>query len=159
MSNTKTLVIIGGALAFQQFCGGGFGGLQQFVAQGQANRTQRDQQSQQTTKLQLAQDATKERDKIAKQRYETGCVMVVGNRDRSKFANLVEGQPVLGNADNNPLGVGTIVCDATGLTAEIIPNDKGLPVVGLTAFTADRSVIAAAAKRYPGATFTTSTQQ
>jgi hypothetical protein len=155
MLKPKTLLILAAAAAAQQFLGGGFGGVQQMQAQGQLNRAQREQQSRETTKLDIAQDATKARDKTAKARYQNGCLMVVSGTDKAQLTAITEGLPVIDASRNTPLSVGNVVCDQNGLTGEIVanPTDAKTPVVGLTAFTADRAIVAAAIARYKGAKF------
>jgi hypothetical protein len=48
------------------------------------------------------------------------------------------------------------ICDSNGLTGVIVSNpaDPKTPVVGETAFTSDRAIVAAAAKRYTGTRYT-----
>lgn len=156
MLTPRNLLILGGALAVQQFFGGGFSGLRELQSQGEANRQQRAQQQQTQARLQLSQDAAKQKDQIARQRYQSGCVMVVSSTDKTKLTAITEGQPVTDSARNVPLSVGNIVCDANGLTGEIIPNpsDPKTPVVGNTAFTSDREIVAQAVKRYRGTRYT-----
>jgi hypothetical protein len=155
MLNTKTLVILGLAVAAQHFWGGGFSGLQQMQAQGEINRANRAKSDQAAAQLQISQDGAKARDATAKSRYQSGCLMVVSGDNPRRFTAITEGAPVVDDARNVPLSVGNIVCDANGLTGEIIanPQDPRTPVVGLTAFTADRSVVAAAMNRYRGARY------
>jgi hypothetical protein len=155
MLNPKTLLIIGGAIALQNL-NGGFSGLSEMKTQGDQNRQTRSRQTQEQARLTLAQDAAKQRDQIAHKRYESGCLMVVSSKDTKNLTALSEGQPVIDSARQVPLSVGNIVCDSNGLTGEIIPNpdNPAIPVVGNTAFTSDRTIVASAMKRYTGTRYT-----
>lgn len=156
MLSTRNIVIALGAIALQNWLGGGFSGLQEMKVQGEQNRVLRATQQQEQAKLTLSQDAAKQKDAIARQRYQDGCVMVVAANDRSQLTSITEGIPVIDASRNVPLSIGNIVCDANGLTGEIIadPNNPKIPVVGNTAFTSDRTLVANAAKRYRGTKYT-----
>ena len=156
MLSTRNIVIALGAIALQNWLGGGFSGLQEMKVQGEQNRVLRSTQQQEQAKLTLSQDAAKQKDAIARQRYQDGCVMVVSANDKTQLTSITEGLPVIDSARNVPLSVGNIVCDANGLTGEIIadPNNPKIPVVGNTAFTSDRTLVANAAKRYRGTKYT-----
>ena len=123
--------------------------------QGEQNRVLRATQQQEQAKLTLSQDAAKQKDAIARQRYQDGCVMVVSANDKTQLTSITEGLPVIDSARNVPLSVGNIVCDSNGLTGEIIAGENPkIPVVGNTAFTSDRTLVANAAKRYRGTKYT-----
>lgn len=156
MLTTRNLLIIGAAIGLQNWVGGGFGGLQEMKLQGEQNRATRSAQQQEQARLTLAQDSTTQKDTIARQRYEKGCIMVVSSKDRSKFTAITEGLPVMDTARNVPLSAGNIVCDANGLTGELVANvlDKRTPIVSNTAFTSDRAIVASAMKRYQGTRYT-----
>lgn len=156
MLSTRNIAIVVAAIALQNYVGGGFSGLQEMKVQGEANRALRSTQQQEQAKLTLSNDAAKQRDTIARQRYEAGCVMVVSANDRSQLTSITEGLPVIDSSRNVPLSIGNIVCDSNGLTGEIIadPNNPKIPVVGNTAFTSDRNLVANAAKRYRGTKYT-----
>jgi hypothetical protein len=155
MLTTRSLIIAGIAIGLQQSVGGGFSGLSEMKAQGEQNRLTRAAQQQQQAKLTLAQDAAIQRDTIARQRYEKGCIMVVASDDKTKLTAITEGLPVIDGARNVPLSVGNIVCDGNGLTGEIIAGENPkIPVVGNTAFTSDRDLVANASKRYRGTKYT-----
>ncbi len=156
MLSTRNIAIIVAAIGLQNWIGGGFSGLQEMRVQGEANRALRSTQQQEQAKLTLSNDAAKQRDTIARQRYEAGCVMVVSANDRSQLTSITEGIPVIDASRNVPLSIGNIVCDQNGLTGEIIadPNSPKIPVVGNTAFTSDRNLVANAAKRYRGTKYT-----
>ena len=156
MLSTRNIAIIVAAIGLQNWIGGGFSGLQEMRVQGEANRALRSTQQQEQAKLTLSNDAAKQRDTIARQRYEAGCVMVVSANDRSQLTSITEGLPVIDASRNVPLSIGNIVCDQNGLTGEIIadPNNPKIPVVGNTAFTSDRNLVANAAKRYRGTKYT-----
>ena len=156
MLSTRNSVIALGAIALQNWLGGGFFSLQEMEVQGEQNRVLRATQQQEQAKLTLSQDAAKQKDAIARQRYQDGCVMVVAANDRSQLTRITEGIPVIDASRNVPLSIGNIVCDANGLTGEIIadPNNPKIPVVGNTAFTSDRTLVANAAKRYRGTKYT-----
>jgi hypothetical protein len=156
MLTPRNIAIALAAVALQNWVGGGFSGLQEMKVQGEANRVTRATQQQEQARLTLAQDAAKQRDAIARQRYQDGCVMVVAANDRSQLTSITEGVPVIDSSRNVPLSVGNIVCDQLGLTGEIVanPTDPKVPVVGNTAFTSDRALVANAAKRYRGTKYT-----
>jgi hypothetical protein len=155
MLSTRNIVIAVAAIGLQNWLGGGFSGLQEMKVQGEQNRVTRAAQQQEQARLTLAQDAATQRDTIARQRYEKGCVMVVASDNKTKLTSITEGLPVIDGARNVPLSVGNIVCDQNGLTGEIIAGENPkIPVVGNTAFTADRSLVANAAKRYQGIKYT-----
>ena len=156
MLSTRNIAIIVAAIGLQNWIGGGFSGLQEMKVQGEQNRALRSTQQQEQAKLTLYNDAAKQRDTIARQRYEAGCVMVVSANDRSQLTSITEGLPVIDSSRNVPLSIGNIVCDSNGLTGEIIadPNNPKIPVVGNTAFTSDRNLVANAAKRYRGTKYT-----
>jgi hypothetical protein len=81
--------------------------------------------------------------------------MVVSANDKTQLTSITEGLPVIDSARNVPLSVGNIVCDSNGLTGEIIAGENPkIPVVGNTAFTSDRTLVANAAKRYRGTKYT-----
>lgn len=156
MMTPRNIAIAVAAIALQNWLGGGFSGLQEMRTQGETNRALRATQQQEQARLTLTQDAAKQRDAIARQRYQDGCVMVVSSTDRSQLTSITEGLPVIDASRNVPLSVGNIVCDQNGLTGEIIPNptDAKTPIVGNTAFTSDRALVANAAKRYRGTRYT-----
>lgn len=155
MITPRTIAIALGALALQNWIGGGFSGLQEMRTQGEANRALRATQQQEQARLTLAQDATKQKDAIARQRYQDGCVMVVSSNDKTQLTSITEGLPVIDASRNVPLSAGNIVCDQNGLTGEIIAGENPkIPVVGNTAFTSDRTLVANAAKRYRGTRYT-----
>ena len=156
MLSTRNIVIALGAIALQNWVGGGFSGLQEMKVQGEANRATRATQQQEQARLTLAQDAAKQRDAIARQRYQDGCVMVVSGKDKTQLTSITEGLPVIDASRNVPLSVGNIICDSNGLTGEIVanPTDAKTPIVGNTAFTSDRALVANAAKRYRGTKYT-----
>ena len=155
MLSTRNIVIALGAIALQNWLGGGFSGLQEMKVQGEQNRVLRATQQQEQAKLTLSQDAAKQKDAIARQRYQDGCVMVVSANDKTQLTSITEGLPVIDSARNVPLSVGNIVCNSNGLTGEIIAGENSkIPVVGNTAFTSDRTLVANAAKRYRGTKYT-----
>ena len=155
MLSTRNIVIALGAIALQNWLGGGFSGLQEMKVQGEQNRVLRATQQQEQAKLTLSQDAAKQKDAIARQRYQDGCVMVVSANDKTQLTSITEGLPVIDSSRNVPLSAGNIICDSNGLTGEIIAGENPkIPVVGNTAFTSDRTLVANAAKRYRGTKYT-----
>ena len=161
MFTTRNGLILGAALLAQHTFGGGFGALNDMQIQGRESRLIRSAQQQEQTRLTLSQDAVKQRDTIARDRYNKGCVMVVASNDNTKLTSITEGMPVYDGARKIPLSAGNIVCDSNGLTGEIVVNvlDKLTPVVSNTAFTSDRAIVAAAMKRYQGTRYTMPTQK
>ena len=98
--------------------------------------------------LHTSQEAAESQAEIAKQRYQSGCVMVVSMQYPDSYTSLAEGQPVLDRVRHTPLPVGTIVCDANGNTARIVLGQNKTPVVGELAFTGSRQVVEAVLKRH-----------
>lgn len=90
--------------------------------------------------LQFAADSAD----IARQRYETGCLVILDRTDKNQYASIVEGKPVKDRSDSL-IPQNTIVCDGYGNTA-IISLVKGLPVATQVAFTGDRTAIVKARK-------------
>ena len=155
MLSIRNIVIALGAIALQNWLGGGFSGLQEMKVQGEQNRVLRSKQQQEQAKLTLSQDAAKQKDAIARQRYQDGCVMVVSASNKTQLTSSTEGLPVIDSSRNVPLSAGNIICDSNGLTGEIIAGENPkIPVVGNTAFTSDRTLVANAAKRYRGTKYT-----
>ena len=99
-------------------------------------------------RLRSSIDATQAQSEIAKQRYQSGCVMVVSMKHPNDYTSLSEGQPVLDRVRKTPLPIGTIVCDANGNTARIVPGQDKTPVVGELAFTGDHQLVEASRKRH-----------
>ncbi|NEQ27820.1 MAG: hypothetical protein F6K28_54250, partial [Microcoleus sp. SIO2G3] len=62
------------------------------------------------------------------------------------YTSLSEGQPVIDRVRQTPLPAGTIVCDANGNTARIVPG-VNRQVVGELAFTGNQKIVQAARKR------------
>lgn len=164
MMDLKTLALVGGAIALQMTVGGGFQGMSEMKVQGEQAKQIRAQQQADQARLTLSEDARKQKDAIAKQRYKDGCLVVVSSQDKSKLTAITEGQPVIDSARKAPLSAGNIVCDQNGLTGEIVPSGvdaKGRslpPVVANTAFTSDRQVVAQAMARMKGARYQPSGQ-
>lgn len=98
--------------------------------------------------LHTNQEAAEAQAEIAKQRYQSGCVMVVSMQHPDSYTSLTEGQPVLDRVRKTPLPAGTVVCDANGNTARTVPGMNKIPVVGELAFTGDRQIVEAARKRH-----------
>lgn len=125
----------------------GSGNLSQTASNLSTIRSLADQNNRQQAELEASIEAQKSKAEIAKARYQSGCVMVVASRNPKAFTSLTEGQPVIDNARKVPLPVGVVVCDANGMTGEIVPDESGRPVVGRLAFTGDQQVINAAKAR------------
>lgn len=89
MLTPRNLLILGAALLAQSSIGGGFSGLQQMQTQGESNRQTRAAQEQEANKLRLSQDLAKQKDTIARQRYESGCLMVVASNDNATDGDRV----------------------------------------------------------------------
>jgi hypothetical protein len=90
--------------------------------------------------LQFAADSAD----IARQRYQTGCLVILDKTDKNQYASIVEGKPVKDRSDSL-IPQNTIVCDGYGNTA-IISLVKGIPVATQVAFTGDRVAISKARK-------------
>ena len=98
--------------------------------------------------LHTSQEAAEQQAEIAKNRYKSGCVMVVSMQHPDSYTSLTEGQPVLDRVRRMPLPAGTVVCDANGNTARIVQGLDKTPVVGELAFTGDQQVVEAVRKRH-----------
>ena len=94
--------------------------------------------------LRVSQQQTQMQAEIANEPYQNGCLIVVTIADPTQLTSLNEGQPVLDGASKVPLPLGTIVCDAHGNTAKIIPDANGNPVAGEIAFTGNREIVESA---------------
>mgnify|MGYP000099485174 CR=1 FL=1 len=64
MLSTRNSVIALGAIALQNWLGGGFSSLQEMEVQGEQNRVLRATQQQEQAKLTLSQDAAKQKDAL-----------------------------------------------------------------------------------------------
>jgi hypothetical protein len=99
-------------------------------------------------KARLANADSERRSKLAKERFDSGCQMLVATSNPSKFADIQENQPVLDGATGFPLSNGIVVCGLTGQTAVIRDG-----VAKDLAFLPDRQAIRDAMKRYEGAQY------
>lgn len=134
-----------GAIALSTAMSGG--NLGQTASNLSTIRSLADQNNRQQAELDASIEAQKTKAEVAKARYQSGCVMVVASKDPQSFTSLSEGQPVIDSARKVPLPAGVVVCDALGMTGEIVPDESGRPVVGRMAFTGDQQVINAAKTR------------
>ncbi|MBW4419828.1 MAG: hypothetical protein KME13_11435 [Myxacorys californica WJT36-NPBG1] len=95
-----------------------------------------------------SEDDKTEKEKIADARYERGCIFVVALSDKTKLANIQEGRPVLDGVTKFPLAAGSVVCDDSGNTAEIIKGKP--PTASKLAFTGNQEIVQKALDRARG---------
>ncbi|MBW4443294.1 MAG: hypothetical protein KME10_19040 [Plectolyngbya sp. WJT66-NPBG17] len=91
------------------------------------------------------EDHRAELEKIAIARYQGGCKFVVASKDPTTLVSLQDGRPVIDLKTKYPIAAGTIVCDESGNTAEIVKGKP--PVASKFAFTGNREVIESAIQR------------
>jgi hypothetical protein len=94
--------------------------------------------------LQLAEAEIKQNEPIAQGRYERNCIMVSALISPGEYTALSLGQPVIDRVRNVPFADGNEVCDAYGMTAQIVGGVAALP-----ARTGDRALIEQAMQRTP----------
>lgn len=90
-------------------------------------------------------------EEVANKRYKS-CLPVVGKEYRNGthyFTGLKEGQVIKDRISGLPIAEGTVVCDASGLTAIVNENGK----ISSTAYTGDRDIIQKRLKRFRGSQF------
>ncbi|MBP0006207.1 MAG: hypothetical protein J7642_21235 [Cyanobacteria bacterium SBC] len=79
---------------------------------------------------------------IAEQRYAAGCTKIVATRDRTKFAVIQEGFPVLDSATGGTVPAGAVICDPTGNTAVLKDIDgDGIAEATALAYTGKKEAI------------------
>jgi len=104
-----------------------------------------------TRQLVESAEAESERAKVAIQRYQDGCTIVVAVSSPKDLATLSKGEPVLDRITKNPLPEGTVVCDINGSTAVLKSNSQGVPVADDFAFTGNRELALSLVKKIHGA--------
>jgi len=120
------------------------GQLQSMQQTSQMVRQQREATQQEHVQLQLAEAEIKQNEPIAQGRYERNCIMVSALISPGEYTALSLGQPVIDRVRNVPFADGNEVCDAYGMTAQIVDGVAGLP-----ARTGDRALIEQAMQRTP----------
>lgn len=95
--------------------------------------------------LLASEDNRAELEKVAIARYQKGCIFVVATNAPSNLTALQEGKPVLDSVTKHPIAAGSVVCDESGNTAEIVSGKP--PTASNFAFTGNREIIEAAIKR------------
>ena len=137
------LAIVGvGIVAIGLFTNGGK--LQTMSQTSQMVREQREATQQERVQLQLAEAEIKQNEPIANGRYERNCIMVSALVSPGEYTGLSLGQPVIDRVRNVPFADGNEVCDAYGMTAQIVDGVAALP-----ARTGDRALIEQAMQRTP----------
>ena len=137
------LAIVGvGIVAIGLFTSGGK--LQTMSQTSQMVRQQREATQQERVQLQLAEAEIKQNEPIAQGRYERNCIMVSALVSPGEYTGLSIGEPVIDRVRNVPFADGNEVCDAYGMTAQIVGGVAALP-----ARTGDRALIEQAMQRTP----------
>jgi hypothetical protein len=137
------LAIVGvGIVAIGLFTNGGK--LQTMSQTSQMVREQRETSQRQHIQLQLSEAEVKQNEPIANGRYERNCIMVSALISPGEYTGLSIGEPVIDRVRNVPFSDGNEVCDAYGLTAQIVDGVAALP-----ARTGDRALIEQAMQRTP----------
>ncbi|MBD2115242.1 MULTISPECIES: hypothetical protein [Cyanophyceae] len=118
-------------------------------------RAEADRIGQDMTELQLSQQEQSQKNEVAIARYQDGCIPVV-SADQLSYVSLVLNLPVLDSVSNQPIPVGSIVCDAHGNTGVIVDDDSDTSTPGVTqkmAFTGDKSLVDWRMNQYQGAAY------
>jgi hypothetical protein len=137
------LAIVGvGIVAIGLFTSGGK--LQTMSQTSEMVRQQREATQQERVQLQLAEAEIKQNEPIAQGRYERNCIMVSALVSPGEYTGLSIGEPVIDRVRNVPFADGNEVCDAYGMTAQIVGGVAALP-----ARTGDRALIEQAMQRTP----------
>jgi len=131
-----------GIVAIGMFTNGGQ--IQSMQQTSQLVRQQREATQQERVQLQLAEAEIKQNEPIANGRYERNCIMVSALVSPGEYTGLSLGQPVIDRVRNVPFADGNEVCDAYGMTAQIVDGVAALP-----AQTGDRALIEQAMQRTP----------
>lgn len=107
------------------------------------------------TELALSQQEQAQKNEVAIARYQTGCIPVV-SVDQLRYVSLVLNLPVIDSASNQPIPVGSTVCDAHGNTGVITDDDSDPNTPGVTqkmAFTGNKSLVDSRLSHYQGAAY------
>ncbi|MBW4486116.1 MAG: hypothetical protein KME14_26635 [Tildeniella torsiva UHER 1998/13D] len=107
------------------------------------------------TELALSQQEQAQKNEVAIARYRDGCIPVV-SVDQQLYVSLVLNLPVIDSASNQPIPVGSIVCDAHGNTGVITDDDSDPNSPGVTqkmAFTGDKTLVDWRMSQYQGAAY------
>ena len=137
------LAIVGvGIVAIGLFTNGGK--LQTMSQTSQMVREQRETSQRQHIQLQLSEAEVKQNEPIAQGRFERNCIMVSALISPGEYTALTIGAPVIDRVRNVPFADGNEVCDAYGMTAQIVGGVAALP-----ARTGDRALIEQAMQRTP----------
>ncbi|MGG6242648.1 hypothetical protein ACQ4N7_28910 [Nodosilinea sp. AN01ver1] len=142
------LAIIGTAIPSIQNIGG-------FTSKVGAARAEADRIGQDMTELKLGQQEQEQKNEVAIERYRDGCIPVV-SVDQQRYVSLVLNLPVIDSASNQPIPVGSTVCDAHGNTGIITDDDSDTGTPGVTqkmAFTGDKSLVDWRMNQYQGAAY------
>ena len=137
------LAIVGvGIVAIGLFTSGGK--LQTMSQTSEMVRQQRETNQRQHIQLQLSEAEVKQNEPIARGRFERNCIMVSALISPGEYTALTIGAPVIDRVRNVPFSDGVEVCDAYGLTGQIVGGVAALP-----ARTGDRALIEQAMQRTP----------
>lgn len=118
--------------------------LQTMNQTSQMVREQRETSQRKHIQLQLSEAEIKQNEPIAKSRYERNCIMVSALISPGEYTALTVGAPVVDRVRNVPFSDGVEVCDAYGLTGQIVNGVAALP-----ARTGDRVLVEQAMQRTP----------
>jgi hypothetical protein len=139
------IALIGvGIVAIGMVTSNSSGKFQSMQQTSQLVRQQREATQQERVQLQLAAAEIKQNEPIANGRYERNCIMVSALISPGEYTGLSIGQPVIDRVRNVPFADGNEVCDAYGMTAQIVDGVAALP-----ARTGDRALIEQAMQRTP----------
>lgn len=133
------------------------GNFQNFSSDVQQARVEADRIGKDMTELKLAQQEQEQKELIALERYQQGCLPVVDSSG-ANYVTLVLNMPVIDRASGHPLPVGSIVCDAHGNTGVIVDDDTDHTTPGVVqrmAFTGDRQAIDVALSQFSPAHYAT----
>ena len=131
-----------GIVALGMFTNGGQ--IQSMQQTSKLVRQQREATQREHLQLQLSAAEIKQNEPIAQGRYERNCIMVSALISPGEYTGLSIGEPVIDRVRNVPFADGNEVCDAYGMTAQIVDGVAALP-----ARTGDRALIEQAMQRTP----------
>jgi len=143
------LFIIGGLLGFSLLLG--MDGIKSNLQQVSTIRAKVQEDSKIQMNLQASQQDAEVKASIAEARYKAECVVVVAGNNQGFYSSITEGAPVLDGVRKTALPPNTLVCDANGNTAKLVPGiyqGSKTAVAWELAFTGDRAVIDKALTRF-----------
>ncbi len=136
------LFVIGGLLGFSLLLG--MDGIKSNLQQVSTIRARVQEDSKTQMNLQASQQDAEAKASIAEARYKAGCIVVVAGNNPDFHTSITEGSPVLDGIRKTALPPNTLVCDADGNTAKLVPGTyrgSKTAVAWELSFTGDRAVI------------------